>query len=237
MPGQIQRQVVEVDDGLKIALHVCRPTDTTVSGDLRWILITQPLEKRLGALVCTTDLTLQRIRDYYVVPPFPETRHRSVNIGEKHPWLTAGIRLHSLSEFCTAVKTMKQVLRSSLPNDITTTIGDVVFSSLTSTISISGEKVHLRASQVAILKLLARSSGNVVSRAMLAREGLAVVPRRAPPTFDPTGSFVKAQIYELRRKLGHFRNRIVTVPEQGFVYQPPRNIPWLAETPLPIQLD
>jgi DNA invertase Pin-like site-specific DNA recombinase/DNA-binding winged helix-turn-helix (wHTH) protein len=236
MPGQIQRQVVEVDEELKIALHVCRPTDTTVSGDLRWILITQPLEKGLGALVCTTDLTLQRIRDYYVVPPFPETRHRSVNIGEKHPWLTAGTRLHSLSEFCTAVKTMKPVLRSSLPDDITI-IGDLVFSSLTSTISISGEKVHLPASQAAILKLLAKNSGNVVSRAMLAKEGLAVVPRRAPRTFDPAGSFVKAQIYELRRKLGHFRNRIVTVQEQGFVYQQRRNIPWLGETPLPMQLD
>ena len=72
LPGQSQRQVVELDDQLRLAIHICRPVKSIVSGEPRWILRVQPLEKGLSALICTVGPTRTTLLNHYVVPEFEQ---------------------------------------------------------------------------------------------------------------------------------------------------------------------
>jgi DNA invertase Pin-like site-specific DNA recombinase/DNA-binding winged helix-turn-helix (wHTH) protein len=220
LPGQMQRQVLELEHRLLVALHICRPSTPTLAGEPRWVLIGQPKEKDLPALIGTSDETVSNIRDFFVVPPLGKTKRCTV-IGEHHPFLLLARRLDCLYQFVTVVK---QMMAHWIPEKEVTARGDVLFTARTSSVSLAGEEVYLSNIQHKMFRLLVENAGNPVSREKLAKVGAHGVTHPSKRTKDPLRAFVRSHIAELRRKLGPWGSRIVTVIGQGYVYDPKAKI-------------
>ncbi len=60
---------------------------STMTGEPRWVLLSQPKEKGLAALICGCDERLDRITCFYVVPNLGDLIEGCKIIGECHPLL------------------------------------------------------------------------------------------------------------------------------------------------------
>jgi DNA-binding winged helix-turn-helix (wHTH) protein len=219
-PGQGKRQVVELDQNAYVAIHVCRPSQSTMTGEPRWALPSQPREKGLAALICGCDERSDRINCFYVVPNLGDLVKGCKTIGERHPLLRSGTRLHSLSEFYGVAKEM---VANKKPQDDTTTKGDVVFNAHTSTVAVGGCEVALPGNAAVIFKLLVNNAGVVVSRGRLAEAVLAGAQQK-PESSHHLDKHLAYHIYRLRKKLGQFRSRIVSTKGVGYTYREDVNV-------------
>jgi DNA-binding winged helix-turn-helix (wHTH) protein len=196
---------VELDNHLQVSVQICRPLTPTLRGP-RWVLLRNPKEGDLISLICLTDKSLGGFTGFYVVPEVGSVMKRYKVLREGHPFLAAGRRLESLSQFYEAVK---EVLEGrNLQNDIAI-VGDTVFRERASRATIAGREIELSAIETAIFKLLLQNAGSVVRREKL-----------WSLTTKPSEWFLRAHISALRKKLGpKFRKRIVTVVGAGYMYQ------------------
>lgn len=206
LPGQNVRQVLEFDNQIRIAIHICRPVRTTVTGELRWLLRAQPLEAGYPCLICTVDGSLSTLLSFYVVPQFGDIVRKCKVLKEGHKWLGTGKKLEELSQLC---EVAKAVVTEWQERDDTTTVGDVVITARTSTITIAKKEIMLPPIQSEIFKLLVRSAGSAVARAQL----LHPFTGKEFPS-----AHLNAHICELRRRLGVLGKRIRTVKGQGYMY-------------------
>jgi|HubBroStandDraft_1064217.scaffolds.fasta_scaffold04887_2 DNA invertase Pin-like site-specific DNA recombinase/DNA-binding winged helix-turn-helix (wHTH) protein len=204
-PLQSCRRAVELDNHLQVSVQICRPLTPTLRGP-RWVLLRNPKEGDLISLICLTDKSLGGFTGFYVVPEVGSVMKRYKVLREGHPFLAAGRRLESLSQFYEAVK---EVLEGrNLQNDIAI-VGDTVFRERASRATIAGREIELSAIETAIFKLLLQNAGSVVRREKL-----------WSLTTKPSEWFLRAHISALRKKLGpKFRKRIVTVVGAGYMYQ------------------
>lgn len=212
LPGQKMRQVVELDRCLRLAIHICRPVKKTVSGENRWLLRGQPLERGFPALICTVDPTLSTLLDFYVVPEFGNTFRKYKVIAENHAWLKVGRKFQNLSQF---YEIAKEVAAAREGADDNIRVGDVVISARSCTVSLGRKEITLGPLASAIFNLLVLNAGRVVSRKTLCQ---ALVGKNVAPVN------LNALICSLRVKLGaNFSKRIQTVPGLGYVYAYNRN--------------
>jgi DNA invertase Pin-like site-specific DNA recombinase/DNA-binding winged helix-turn-helix (wHTH) protein len=219
LPRQVQRQVVELDHIGYVAIHICRPSESTMTGKPRWVLESQPKEEGLTALICCVNKRLEGITCFYVVPNLGGPIESSKIIGEGHPLLRSGRRLLSLSDFYEAAK---KITADWKPENDITAKGDVVFTSRSSTVTLAGRELSLPDTQAAILKLLVNNSG-VVSRDALA-EALCAGSQQKPKSHHNLDKHLTLHIHMLRKKLGRFRSRIVTTKGVGYLYTDQVNV-------------
>ena len=216
LAGQNQRQVAEIDNDLQIAIHICRHAPTTVNGQPRWSLRGQPKERDLPALICIPDKQLTRIDTFYVVPEFGKLirRYKVLRVG--HPLLTAGKCLNSLSEFCDVAR---EVVANWRSQDEISVIGDEVLNRRNSEVIVKRENFRLPDVEGAIFKALVRNAGNVVSLEEL-KQFARSASRQGPHRYlGSNDGYVRNRINVLRKRLGPFSNRIVTVINKGYVYE------------------
>ena len=238
LPGQVQRQVVELEHNMYVAIQICRPSESTVSGNPRWVLRAQPKEKGLATLICTCAESLDRITRFYVVPDLGDVVHGCKIFGEGHRIVTAGRRLQSLSEFCDVAT---EVLANRKPQDNGVVArGDVVFTLRSSTVTVAGSERFLPPTTAVVFKLLVNNAGVVVSRDTLAQAILEASQQQttAPHYLD---EHVTYQIYALRKNLGQSRCRIVTVKGIGYKYKNDPRVNWrvrlMSNRPQRLQVD
>jgi len=220
LPGQVQRQVVELDHNAYVAIHLCRPSESTMTGEPRWVLLSQPKEKGLAALICGCDERLDRITCFYVVPNLGDLIEGCKIIGECHPLLKSGRRLQSLCEFYGVVK---EIAAKWKPENDITVKGDVVFNAQTATVTVGGCEVFLPGSAAVIFKVLVNNAGVVVSRATLA-EAILVGAQQKPKSSHHLDKHLTYHIYVLRKKLRQFQSRIVRVKGVGYTYEEDVNV-------------
>jgi DNA invertase Pin-like site-specific DNA recombinase/DNA-binding winged helix-turn-helix (wHTH) protein len=219
LPGQVQRQVVELDHTGYVAIHICCPSESTMTGKPRWVLLSQPKEKGLAALICGCNKSLDGITCFYVVPNLGDLIEGCKIIGEGHPLVRSGRRLRSLSEFYGVAR---EITANWKPENDITAKGDVVFTSRSSTVTVAGREVSLPDTQAAIFKLLVNNSG-VVSRDSLAETVLEVSQQKSKARHN-LDKHLTLHIHVLRKKLGRFRSRIVTAKGVGYLYTDHVNI-------------
>ena len=215
LPGQTQRQVVELDKDLQVAIHICRHAPTTVGGQPRWFLRRQSKELDLPGLVCIPDEQLSCIKTFYVVPGFGSLiRHFKVlRVGE--PFLTAGKRLQSIADFCDVAR---EVITNWKPQDEINVVGDVVISRRGSTVTIKRKNFKLPQREAAVFKALVRNMGKVVPLGTLCKAARSA-SRQGPHQYLGSNKFYMGNIISvLRKRLGPFGNRIVTVRREGYMY-------------------
>ena len=204
-PDQSCRRVLELDHHLLVGVHICRPLRPSLDGRGRWLLVGTRKEENLIALVCLSDENLNGFMAYYVVPEFGGLIKRFKVLREGHPWLAAGRRLESLSQFYEATN---EVLAAWNPQNDITVAGDTTFAERAALLVIGSKEVKLSRIESIIFKLLIQNAGGVVPRNKL---GCCAD--------KPTEWFLRAHISALRKKLGKkFRNRIITVPGEGYMY-------------------
>lgn len=151
----------------------------------------------------------------YLVPAFDDIILTRKIIWEGHPWLRLGSRLDSIDQF---YEVAWKLFRNPKPD--TTTVGDVLFTSRTPTVTIAGKDYLLPTISGAMFKLLVKNQGVAVSRRRLAEEGLLASDQiESAYAYDPAGQFVKGHMGTLRKKLGPFAERIVTVNGKGYTYE------------------
>jgi DNA invertase Pin-like site-specific DNA recombinase len=206
LPGQTNRKVLEFDNKVRITVHVCRRIDNTAAGESRWILKTQPLEAGYPCLICTTNSDLNSLDGYYVIPHFGDVSKKYKVVKESHKLLTTGKKLLELSQLC-EVGTQFDFERQT--KDDSTRIGDVLITARTSTIKIGRDEIMLPPVQAELFKLLIRSDGEVVSRAHLSHPFSG---KEFP------SAHLNVHISELRRRLGVYSERILTVKKEGYMY-------------------
>ena len=216
-----QREIVELDQSLRVAVHICRPARPTLSGEPRWLLLGQDNERDLPCLICMPDESLRQLTAFYVVPQFGKLIRRCKILSEDHPWLAAGKRLDSLSDFCEVTKELAKEWK--LRHDVIVT-GDVVLTELTSTVTIAGHEIMLPSVEAALFTSLVQNAGCVVSRERLFEIGMLASRDRAGRSVHRRAYFLRNHMSILRRKLGTFGKRIVTAKYQGYVYQRTRRI-------------
>lgn len=210
-----QRELIDLNETGPFALNICRPTVSTVSSGLRWLLKAQPAERDLPAIVCFANESLTELTHYYVVPSFGRLIRRYKVLSEDHPWLKAGRRLNSLSEFHDVAT---QVVKNWQPRCDIIIIGDVTFSSRTSVVTIGEKEVALPNIEAALLKVLANNAGKVVSHAALDEVATQASREQEGRSALPRVYFVRNHISRLRRLLGPLRRRIVTSKCEGYTY-------------------
>jgi DNA invertase Pin-like site-specific DNA recombinase/DNA-binding winged helix-turn-helix (wHTH) protein len=200
-PNQKMRQVIELNNGSRIAVSLCTPTPAAY-GKQRWLLKMQPKERGLAALLCTVNMSLDRITNFYVVSPMYNDG-KFVILREQHPLLTSGEKIDSLSLFYdAAIRSVRPVPSRKM------VIGDVVLPSSTLTISIGSKEIDLDPTAHKLFAMLLSATDQVVSRQQLSE---------ALPGGAERG-FLTPHIHCLRKQLGSFRRRVCTVVGQGYMY-------------------
>jgi len=204
--GQSSRQAIELDNGVQVAVHICRPLSRSVHGS-RWLLVGNRKERDLISLICFANKEATRFEALYVVPEVGSLMKRYKVLWEGHPLLEAGKRLESLAQFYEAAKGLLDDWKTK--SDITS-VGDALFKKRTSSLTIAGKELRLSRIEWQFVKLLLENPGSVVSLEQL--RGLAN---------HPNDYFVRGHISALRAKLGRkFRKRLVTVVKKGYMYKP-----------------
>lgn len=222
LPGQTQRQVVELDNDLQLAIHICRHAPTTVGGEPRWFLRRQSKELDLPGLICIPDEQLSCIETFYVVPGFGNLIRRFKMLRVGQPFLRAGKRLQSLSEFCDVAT---EVITNWKPHEEINVVGDVVISRRDSVVTIRRKSFQLPQRVAAIFKVLVRNMGKVVPRGTLCKAAQCASRKGPHQYLGSNESYMGNIINVLRKRLGPFGNRIVTVRHEGYMYidQSPTN--------------
>lgn len=215
LSGQQQRQVLQVDNNLHVAVHICRPLRPSASVARRWLLTGQSKEENLLALVCLADETMTRLTDFFVVPAFGKLINRYKVLSQNHPWLKAGRRLNSLSEVCDVAK---EIATNWTVDKGTRVFGDVILNERISTIIIAGRAFNLPGVEAALLKWLVKNSGRTISREKLCEAALFASREKTTPLRDPRKTFLTNHMSVLRRKIRPFHKRIVTVKNKGYEY-------------------
>jgi DNA-binding winged helix-turn-helix (wHTH) protein len=209
LPGQQQRQVVEIDGCVRVAIYICRPVENTKTGEPGWILKVHPVERHLPVLVCTVDKTLSRLVSSYFFLPFGDKIKKYRVLRESSHWLSLGRKLATLDDFCNTARAVASESERSAPY---TAIDEILVAPDTWTIIFGKEELTLGPVGSAIFRILALNAGQVVSRQQLQQAVLGKV-------LDPLN--LNAHIHYLRQKLGaKDRKRIQRVPGVGYKYVP-----------------
>jgi DNA-binding winged helix-turn-helix (wHTH) protein len=124
--------------------------------------------------------------------------------------------LQSLAEFCD-IATEVLLNRKPQGNGVVA-IGDVVFTLRSSTVTVAGRERFLPPTTAVVFKLLVNNAGVVVSRDALAQAILEASQQQTTASHY-VDKHVTYQIYALRKNLGQFRRRIVTVKGIGYKYE------------------
>ena len=202
--GQSQRPLLELDNHLQIAVHICRPLSPTRQGKSRWLLRGHPKEQNLPALFCVPDEDLTQLKAFYLIPEFGNLVRQFKTVREGHPWLATGVRLKSLTQlYAIASKLLHDwELGSEIRH-----VGDVTFSERASTVTIASKEILLSPVQAALFRMLVHNAENVSTSESLCR------------FFDESTEWLRNRISALRRKLGQkLRTRVVTVKGKGYMY-------------------
>jgi len=100
------RSILRLDDHVMVSILLCR-TKRRNGGRLHWVVEPNHAEREYITLVCKLNRSHDRICSYYLFPRMNGiTSHRSF---KNDPWLAGGIRLKDLSEFPTALKTIREI--------------------------------------------------------------------------------------------------------------------------------
>jgi len=215
LPGQTQRQVVELDNDLQLAIHICRHAPTTVGGEPRWFLRRQSKELELPGLICIPDEQLSCIKALYVVPGFGNLIKRFNVLRVGQPFLTAGKRLQSISEFCDVAR---EVIRTWKPQDEVSVVGDVVISRRDSTVTIRRKNFWLPQREATVFKVLVHNVGKVVLRETLCKAAQCASRQGPHQYLGSNETYMGNIISVLRKRIRPFGNRIVTVRNEGYMY-------------------
>jgi DNA invertase Pin-like site-specific DNA recombinase len=204
-PFQSCRRGLELDNGVQVAIHMCRPLRATNTGS-RWILFGNRWEKDLVCLLCLPDPSFTEFVGLYVVPEIGSVLQSYKILHEDHPLLKEGIRLKSLSDFYDVAK---QVSTSWEPSKHLIVAGDATLHRRESTLTLHGKRFKLSPIEAAIFEVLLRNAGAVVSPAQMSSS-----------PGEPKEWFARAHISALRKKLGRkLRNRLITVVNRGYMYE------------------
>jgi DNA invertase Pin-like site-specific DNA recombinase len=206
-------EALELDNRIRVAVYICRVAEPTVSGEQRWRLKVRPKDSHRPGLICLPDPELTRLTEFYFVKDLGSI-DRSVckGIGPNYPWFAEENHLGSLREFCTEVRRrMEGHPPAPLRTEALSVVGDVLFTEDDPTVIIDSNEIPLSVPTAAILKLLLQDAGKVVPRHTLSR---VQTTKR-----DDKELYLNVQISKLRRALGPYRDRIVTVKKKGYVYQ------------------
>jgi DNA-binding winged helix-turn-helix (wHTH) protein len=212
--SQKRFHVLELDNHVRIAVHICRIATPTVSGEPRWMLRMRPRDGQLPALICVPDSGLSRLTAFYFVADLgqPETKWKI--IGNLHPWLAPKNRLPSLADLY-RVATQAVGVQPQTQVEAAAIVGDVVFTEDSSAIVIDGKEIQLSRANAAIFRLLLKNVGRVVPRNLLSLSRT-----------KHNEVYLNIQVHELRKALGSpFRNRIVTFRNEGYMYEKVSTIP------------
>jgi len=161
-------RVLELDNLVRIAVHICRICRPAVSGEPRWLLKIKPQYKRLPALICLPNRALARLTDFYFIPDLGLVDKEYKVIGQDHPWLADEHRLESLRDLCgTATRIAEGHPAEPLRTEGFSVVGDVLFTDDDPTVIVDGNEIPLSTRNADIFKLLLRNAGQVVSRSIL----------------------------------------------------------------------
>ena len=221
LAGQNQRQVAEIDNDLQLAIHICRQAPRTLGSEPRWSLRGQAKERDLPALVCIPDRQLSCIKTFYVVPEFGNLIRRFKVLRVGHPLLTAGKRLQSLLEFCDVAR---EVITNWRRQDEISVVGDVTLNRRDSTVIVKRESFQLPDVEAAILKTLVHNAGSVVAAEALCKVAKGASRQDSHRYVGSNGAYIANHVSVLRRRLGPFGNRIVTIKCEGYMYQTDRQL-------------
>jgi DNA invertase Pin-like site-specific DNA recombinase/DNA-binding winged helix-turn-helix (wHTH) protein len=216
LPGQNQRQVAEIDNHLRLAIHICRHRPPTVGGEPRWALRGQAKERDLPGLVCIPNQKLTYIKAYYVVPAFGNLIRQFKVLRASHPLLTAGKCLQSLSEFCDVAR---EVITNWRPQDEITIVGDVVLNRRNSVIIVKHKSFQLPDVQCAIFKVLVENAGTAVTRETLSKAAECTSQQGSHRYPGSNYAYISNCVHVLRERLKPFGNRILTVTNKGYMYE------------------
>jgi DNA invertase Pin-like site-specific DNA recombinase/DNA-binding winged helix-turn-helix (wHTH) protein len=211
LPGQHQREVLQLDGRLRFAVLIARPIEPAKSGEGRWQVRTHPEERGLPVLLCTIAPKYSEILNYYVVPASGIAIRRALTFGETGRMLTSSIKLQNLGAFYSAALTVEELE----VKDETITVGDVMVTKLSSTIKIGDREIILSRLEASMFKVLLFNAGQAVLRQLFTDPG----------TGNPI-KYLTAHMYVLRMKLGKQHSaRIQTLPGQGYMYRRPETEP------------
>jgi DNA invertase Pin-like site-specific DNA recombinase len=203
-PGQSNRQAVELDNNLQVAIHVCRPRTSSSQGKPKWLLLGNRKEANLISLICLCDKSLAGFVGFYLVPEVGTVLRRYKVLREDHPLLQAGKRLESLSQFYEVAK----LVAVWNPERHIIQVGDAVFAERASRLTIAGKEIVLSRIEAKLFKMIFQNAGSIVPSDKL-----------RSCANHPTEWFIRAHIAALRRKLGRkARKRIVTCKGEGYMY-------------------
>jgi DNA-binding response OmpR family regulator len=162
-------------------------------------------------LVCTVDRSSSKLLNFYLFSSIADTlKYRALR--ENQPWLSTGRKL-GLDDFCDIAK---EVASRSGTSDLYTAVDDILIGADTWTIILGKKQIALGPVGWAILGILTRNSGQVVSRDQLRRS--------VPDTLLETDN-LNAHMHTLRVKLGvEAAKRLLRVPGVGYMYVPPDKI-------------
>jgi DNA invertase Pin-like site-specific DNA recombinase/DNA-binding winged helix-turn-helix (wHTH) protein len=207
MPGQHQRQVIQLDGRLRFAVLIARPIPSTSSGKSRWQVRNHIEERGLPALICTADPKHSMLSNYYLVPGSSISMRRVITFGEENPMLKSGVKLQTLGEFYNAAL----AIGTFEVRDEAITVGDIVVTKLSSTIKVGERELILSRLEAAMLKLLLLNAGHVIPRQQF------VNPVSGKPV-----DYLTPHMHVLRVKLGReVRARIQTIRGEGYLYKQP----------------
>jgi DNA invertase Pin-like site-specific DNA recombinase len=204
LPGQQFRQMVEIDGRVRVSIYLCRPIRNTSAGEPGWLLGVRAQERDLPALLCTVDQSVSKLLNFYLFSPIGDTIPRYKVLRESQPWLSAGRRLGGLDDFCDIAKEVASQCEIGERNYV---VDDIVLGVDTWIITLDKKEITLGPIGSTIFSILARNSGQVVSRERLLQSALEKF-------LDTTN--LTSHIHRLRIKLGaEGRKRIQTVPGEG----------------------
>jgi DNA invertase Pin-like site-specific DNA recombinase len=102
-----KRKAIEVDEQLRISVHLCRPK-WTEARELRWLVRVRPKERDYILLLCTLDRAYSKITDFYVRLPIENSVRLIKQFGKDDQWLAKATRLEELSELYGVAKKMQR---------------------------------------------------------------------------------------------------------------------------------
>jgi DNA-binding winged helix-turn-helix (wHTH) protein len=158
---------------------------------------------------------LSHITAFYVVPEFGNLIRRFKVLRVGHPLLEGGKRLESLSQFCDVARA---VMTNWRPQDEFDIVGDVVLSRRSSIVTMGRKRFQLPDVAAAMFKLLVCNAGNVVSPEALRKVAQVASRQRSEPHLCFNEFYVRNCISVLRKRLGQFANRILTIKCEGYMY-------------------
>jgi hypothetical protein len=209
--GQRRFQVVELDNRVHVAVYICGTSPPLISGEPRWRLRMRSKERDLPALICLPDRELTRLTAFYFV-----WDQRSVNtlnevLRRSHPWLAESNCVRSLADLCrVATRELQRNPSAPLRTEAFSVEGDVLFTKNDPTVIIDGNEIRLSVPAATVFKLLLQRPEKLVPRKILLQ---ALETNREDPEL-----YLNFYVGDLRKLLGHYGDRIVTVKGKGYMY-------------------